>query len=177
MFVSLFILKKLIRLYEYSCSDRKRKEKQNSLRNKRSLLPETYHRSSWHGLTATLFLIINLDKKKKKIMDTGSWIFFFNKKIILDYYFCLKSDPATLFLTFCLQIYFQWNFFISSLFHLFFLILTCSCQYSYNLMLTRQLSVNPVIFILFCLETVIAMIIYRVGQQNVTLIQFLPVPQ
>ena len=43
-----------------------------------------------------------------------------------------------LFLTFCLQIYFQQNFFISLLFHLFFLILTCSCQYSCNLMLTSN---------------------------------------
>ena len=34
------------------------------------------------------------------------------------------------FSTFCLQIYFQSNFFISLLFHLFFLILTCSCQFS-----------------------------------------------
>jgi hypothetical protein len=44
--------------------------------------------------------------------------------------------PPPLFLTFCLQIYFQYIFFISLLFHLFFLILTCSCQYSCNLMLT-----------------------------------------
>ena len=35
----------------------------------------------------SIFHIINF---KKKIMDTGSWIFF-NKKLILDYYFCLKS--------------------------------------------------------------------------------------
>ena len=46
--------------------------------------------------------------------------------------------PPPFFLTFCLQIYFQWNFFISLLFHLIFLILTCSCQYSYNLMLTSN---------------------------------------
>ena len=38
--------------------------------------------------------------------------------------------PPPFFLTFCLQIYFQYNFFISLLFHLLFLILTCSCQYS-----------------------------------------------
>ena len=44
--------------------------------------------------------------------------------------------PPPFFLPSCLQIYFQQNFFISLLFHLFFLILTCSCQYSYNLMLT-----------------------------------------
>ena len=29
-------------------------------------------------------------------MDTGSWIFF-NIKLILDYYFCLKSGPVFLF--------------------------------------------------------------------------------
>jgi hypothetical protein len=29
-------------------------------------------------------------------MDTGSWIFF-NKKLILDYYFCLKSGVAVIF--------------------------------------------------------------------------------
>ena len=49
------------------------------------------------------------------------------------------------FLTFCLQIYFQYNFFISLLFHLFFLILTCSCQYSYNLMLTSNCMYRPYI--------------------------------
>ena len=49
------------------------------------------------------------------------------------------------FLTFCLQIYFQENFFISLLFHLFFLILTCSCQYSYNLMLTSNCMCRPYI--------------------------------
>ena len=46
-------------------------------------------------------------------------------------------------LIFCLQIYFQQNFFISLLFHLFFLILTCSCQYSYNLMLTTTCMYRP----------------------------------
>ena len=39
---------------------------------------------------------------------------------------------TTPFLNF-LFTYLQYNFFISLLFHLFFLILTCSCQYSYNL--------------------------------------------
>ena len=42
----------------------------------------------------SIFHIINF--KKKKFMDTGSWIFF-NKKLILDYYFCLKSSPVFLF--------------------------------------------------------------------------------
>jgi hypothetical protein len=37
------------------------------------------------------------------------------------------------------------NFFISLLFHLFFLILTCSCQYSYNLMLTSNCMCWPYI--------------------------------
>ena len=36
------------------------------------------------------FILLNL--KKKKIMDTG-YLDFFNKKLILDYYFCLKSGP------------------------------------------------------------------------------------
>ena len=33
---------------------------------------------------------------KKKFMDTGV-LDFFNKKLILDYYFCLKSGPVFLF--------------------------------------------------------------------------------
>jgi hypothetical protein len=33
---------------------------------------------------------------KKKIMNTGV-LDFFNKKLILDYYFCLKSGPVFLF--------------------------------------------------------------------------------
>jgi hypothetical protein len=49
------------------------------------------------------------------------------------------------FLTFCLQIHFRLNFFISLLFHLFLLILTCSCQYSYNLMLTSNCMCRPYI--------------------------------
>ena len=40
----------------------------------------------------SIFHIINL--KKKKIHGPG---FFFNKKRILDYYFCLKSGPVFLF--------------------------------------------------------------------------------
>ena len=55
------------------------------------------------------------------------------------------SPPPPLFLTFCLQIYFQSNFFISLLFHFFFLILTCSCQYSYNLMSTSNCMCRPYI--------------------------------
>jgi hypothetical protein len=38
---------------------------------------------------------------------------------------------------------FNKNFFISLLFHLFFLILTCSYQYSYNLMLTSNCMGRP----------------------------------
>jgi hypothetical protein len=53
--------------------------------------------------------------------------------------------PPPFFLTFCLQIYFQSNFFISLLFHLFVLILTCSCQYPYNLMLTSNCMCRPYI--------------------------------
>ena len=55
----------------------------------------------------------------------------------------LVARTTPFFLTFCLQIYFQSNFFISLLFHLFFLILTCSCQYSYNLMLTSNCMCRP----------------------------------
>jgi hypothetical protein len=40
---------------------------------------------------------------------------------------------------------FNKNFFISLLFHLFFLILTCSCQYSYSLMLTSNCMCPPYI--------------------------------
>ena len=40
------------------------------------------------------FILLTL--KKKKIMDTGV-LDFFNKKLILDYYFCLKSSPVFLF--------------------------------------------------------------------------------
>ena len=39
------------------------------------------------------FILLTL---KKKIMDTGV-LDFFNKKLILDYYFCLKSGPVFLF--------------------------------------------------------------------------------
>jgi hypothetical protein len=41
----------------------------------------------------SIFHIINL---KQKFMDTGV-LDFFNKKIILDCYFCLKSGPLFLF--------------------------------------------------------------------------------
>jgi hypothetical protein len=49
----------------------------------------------------SIFHIINF--KKKKIMDTGV-LDFFNKKLILDYYFCLKSDPVFLFQIFIIAI-------------------------------------------------------------------------
>ena len=39
------------------------------------------------------FILLTL---KKKFMDTGV-LDFFNKKLILDYYFFLKSDPVFLF--------------------------------------------------------------------------------
>jgi hypothetical protein len=41
------------------------------------------------------FILLTL-KKKKKIMDT-ELLDFFNKKLILDYYFCLMSGPVFLF--------------------------------------------------------------------------------
>jgi hypothetical protein len=40
------------------------------------------------------FILLTL--KKKKSWTQGSWIFF-NKKLILDFYFCLKSGPVFLF--------------------------------------------------------------------------------
>ena len=43
----------------------------------------------------SIFHIINL--KKKKIHGHRGPRFFFNKKLILDYYFCLKSGPVFLF--------------------------------------------------------------------------------
>ena len=43
----------------------------------------------------SIFHIINFIKKKQ-FMDTGV-LDFFNKKLILDYYFCLKSGPVFLF--------------------------------------------------------------------------------
>jgi hypothetical protein len=39
---------------------------------------------------------------------TGSWIFF-NKKLILDYYFCLKSGPVFLFQIFIIDFLFKIN--------------------------------------------------------------------
>ena len=41
------------------------------------------------------FILLTL-KKKTISWTQGSWIFF-NKKLILDYYFCLKSGPVFLF--------------------------------------------------------------------------------
>ena len=50
----------------------------------------------------SIFHIINLKKKEKKIMDTGV-LDFFNKIRILDYYFCLKSGPVFLFQIFIID--------------------------------------------------------------------------
>ena len=41
------------------------------------------------------FILLTL--KKKKIHGHRGPVFFFNKKLILDYYFCLKSGPVFLF--------------------------------------------------------------------------------
>ena len=46
------------------------------------------------------FILLTL---KKKIMDTGV-LDFFNKKLILDYYFCLKSGPVFLFQIFIVTV-------------------------------------------------------------------------
>jgi hypothetical protein len=40
------------------------------------------------------FILLTLSKKKSWTQGPG---FFFNKKLILDYYFCLKSGPVFLF--------------------------------------------------------------------------------
>ena len=48
----------------------------------------------------SIFHIINF--KKKKFMDTGI-LDFFNKKLILDNYFCLKSGPVFLFQIFIID--------------------------------------------------------------------------
>jgi hypothetical protein len=49
----------------------------------------------------SIFHIINF--KKKKIHGHRGPGFFFNKKIILDYYFCLKSGPVLI------QFYIPWE--------------------------------------------------------------------
>ena len=43
------------------------------------------------------FILLTLKKKNHGHRGPG---FFFNKKLILDYYFCLKSGPVFLFLIF-----------------------------------------------------------------------------
>ena len=63
-----------------------------------------------------------------------------------SYTFQSKGAGAPSFLSFCLHIYFQYNFFISLLFHLFSLISACSCPYSYNLMLTTTYMCRPYIY-------------------------------
>ena len=49
----------------------------------------------------SIFHIINF-RKRKKIMDTGV-LDFFNKKLILDFYFCLMSGPVFLFQIFIID--------------------------------------------------------------------------
>jgi hypothetical protein len=78
------------------------------------------------------------------------YVIYMNKHVgiilsvfLLVLYTGARGTDHPLFLTFCLQTYFQSNFFISLLFHLFFLILTCSFQYSYNLMLTSNCMCRP----------------------------------
>jgi hypothetical protein len=43
------------------------------------------------------FILLTL--KKKKFMDTGV-LDFFNKKLILDFYFCLMSGPVEIYVIF-----------------------------------------------------------------------------
>ena len=47
--------------------------------------------------------IILLTLRKKEFMDTGV-LDFFNKKLILDYYFCLKSGPVFIFQIFIIAL-------------------------------------------------------------------------
>ena len=54
------------------------------------------HRNVLSKRQVWMSIFHNINFKKKKILDTGSWIFL-NKKLILDYYFCLKSGPVFLF--------------------------------------------------------------------------------
>jgi hypothetical protein len=53
----------------------------------------------------SIFHIINF--KKKNSWTQGSWIFV-NKKLILDYYFCLKSGPVFLFQIFIIAMLFKY---------------------------------------------------------------------
>jgi hypothetical protein len=62
------------------------------------------------------------------------------------YLFWLPLWYLQTLLNFLLHIYFQLNFFISLLFHLFFLIATCSCSYSYSLMLTATYMCRPYLY-------------------------------
>ena len=72
------------------------------------------------------------------------------------------------FLTFCLQIYFRENFFISLLFHLFFLISTCSCQYSCNLMLTPNCMCRPYISLRVHLLHLISIMSFKLGHVSIS---------
>jgi hypothetical protein len=97
--------------------------------------------------TADLPLQLWVDTFPRFVTKTQSWLsdfIFYLKPLYKSLHQSLghrrslhEIIPSPLFFfTFCLHIYFQENFFISLLFHLFFLILTCSCPYSYNFMLT-----------------------------------------
>ena len=61
------------------------------------LLNKCGHRNvlSKRQVWMSIFHIINFKKKKKSW--TQEVLDFFNKKLILDYYFCLKSGPVFLF--------------------------------------------------------------------------------
>ena len=66
---------------------------------KEQMLPEGKcgHRNvlSKRQVWMSIFHIINF--KKKKIHGHREVLDLFNKKLILDYYFCLQSDPVFLF--------------------------------------------------------------------------------
>jgi hypothetical protein len=65
----------------------------------------------------SIFHIINF--KKKNSWTQGSWIFV-NKKLILDYYFCLKSGPVFLFQIFIIAMLFKYIGKSKSIFIFFF---------------------------------------------------------
>ena len=76
---------------------------------------------------------------------------------------CAHGTDHPPFSSFLFTNLFSINFFISLLFHLFFLILTFSCQYSYNLMLTSNCMCRH------CRPSIDTKIIYRVDTCNLML--------
>ena len=76
------------------------------------------------------------------------YTYFSNKDVIRAIYIFFLFYLCNFFLLSVYIFIFNKNVFISFLFHLFFLILTCSCPYSYNLMLTATSMCRPYILII-----------------------------